>query len=72
MVLGLLFWLAEWLMPYRAEWNRPQGDLTNDIVSGTVTYILLPIFLKPLYLAALLGATVWIAQQAGGSLWPGD
>ena len=37
-VLGLLFWLAEWLMPYRTEWNQPQGDLSNDVISGTVAY----------------------------------
>lgn len=70
--LGLTFWLAEWLMPYRRVWNRPQGDLTNDLVSGTVAYIVLPIFLKPAYIALLAGATAWLAAQYGGSLWPAD
>ena len=70
--LGFAFWLAEWVMPYRTEWLRPQGDLTNDLVSGTVAYILLPIVLKPLYIAALAGVTAWLAAQAGGSLWPSD
>lgn len=69
-VLGLLFLAAEWLMPYRPAWNRPQGDLMNDIISGTVAYGILPLFLKPLYIALLAGATAWIAAQAGGSIWP--
>ena len=71
-VLGLLFWLAEWLMPYRTEWNQPQGDLSNDVISGTVAYIIMPIFLKPLYIAMLAWATAWLAIAAGGSLWPSD
>ncbi|MEM9315108.1 MAG: sterol desaturase family protein [Pseudomonadota bacterium] len=71
-VLGLLFLAAEWLMPYRRGWNRPQGDLKNDIISGTVAYGILPIFLKPLYVAMLAGATAWVSARAGGSLWPSD
>jgi len=70
--LGGLFWLAEWLVPYRREWNMPQGDVSNDLMSGTVAYVILPIFLKPLYIALLAGATAWLAVQAGGSLWPSD
>ncbi len=68
--LGLLFWVAEWAMPYREQWNQTQGDVANDIISGTVAYIILPIFLKPIFIAFLAGATVWLASQAGGSLWP--
>lgn len=71
-LLGLLFWIAEWLMPYRKDWNRPQGDLTNDLLSGTVAYIILPIFLKPLYIAMLAGGTTWLAMVWGGSVWPSD
>ena len=71
-ILGLLFWLAEWLMPYRQEWNKPQGDISNDLISGTVAYIFLPILLKPAFIALLAGATAWLAMQAGGSLWPSD
>lgn len=71
-LLGMLYWVAEWQMPYREPWNKPQGDFSNDLVSGTVAYIILPIFLKPLYISLLAGATVWLAQQSGGSIWPGD
>ena len=70
--LGILFVALEWLLPYRDEWNRPQGDLTNDFLSGTVAYILLPIVLRPAYIALLAGGTAWLAAQAGGSLWPSD
>jgi len=69
---GFLFWLAEWLMPYRQEWNRPQGDVANDLISGTIAYVIMPIFLKPFFIALLAGGTVWLATQYGGSLWPSD
>ncbi len=68
--LGFLFLIAEWLMPYRAHWNKPQGDLSNDLISGTVAYIIMPIFLKPLFVALLAGSSAWLAIQAGGSIWP--
>lgn len=71
-ILGLAFWIVELLMPYRKEWNKPQGDFSNDLISGTVAYILLPIFLKPLFIALLAGGTAWLAAKGGGSLWPSD
>jgi len=70
--LGLAYACAEWLMPYRRQWRQPQGDLSNDLISGAVAYGLLPTFLKPLYVALLAGAVAWISTQAGGSLWPSD
>ena len=72
LVLGVLYLLAERLMPYRPEWNALQGDLSNDVISGTIAYGILPVFLKPLYVALLAGATAWIAAQTGGSIWPSD
>lgn len=68
--LALAYLLAEQLIPCRPQWNRPDGDVANDAVSGTIAYILLPKILGPLYWAALAGATSWLALQAGGSLWP--
>ena len=70
--LGLVFLAAEWLMPFKREWLRPQGDLRNDLISGAVAYGLLPMFLKPAYAALLAGAAAWMSTQFGGSLWPGD
>lgn len=70
--LGLIFWLAEFLMPYRKSWNAPQGDLKNDVISGIIAYVLLPIILKPLYIAAFAGVTAWLAAQYGASLWPSE
>ena len=71
-VLGLTYWLAEFLMPYRTLWNSPQGDLGNDVISGTVAYILLPIVLKPVYVAMLAGGTAWLAARYGAAVWPSD
>ena len=70
--LGMVFWLAEHLLSYRKAWNLPHGDLANDLLSGTVNYMLLPVFLKPMYIAMLAGATIWLAGQFGSSLWPSD
>ncbi len=41
--VGLVFWLAEWLMPFKEKWNHSHDDITTDLVSGTVAYIILPI-----------------------------
>lgn len=70
LTLGVLFLVIERLMPYRREWNQLQGDLKNDLISGTIAYGILPIFLKPIYVALLAGATAWIAARTGGSAWP--
>ena len=71
-VLGLLFWTAEWFMPFKKVWNQPHGDIANDLMSGTVAYIILPIFLKPIIIAALAGGTAWLATMYGSSIWPSD
>jgi len=70
--VGLLFWLAEWLMPFKEHWNHSHDDITTDLVSGTVAYIILPIFLKPLFIALLAGGTAWLSLQWGGSIWPSE
>lgn len=73
-VIGL--WTAvfvlERVMPYRRKWNETDGDVVNDMVSGGIAYGLLPIFLKPLYIALLAGITTWLANQMDGSVWPSD
>jgi len=70
--VGLIFWLAEWLMPFKEHWNHSHGDITNDVVSGVVAYIVLPIFLKPLFIALLAGGAAWLSTQWGGTIWPSD
>jgi sterol desaturase/sphingolipid hydroxylase (fatty acid hydroxylase superfamily) len=69
---GLLYFVFERLMPYRPHWNQLDGDLSNDLISGTVAYGILPKILSPLYIAFLAGGTAWLASLAGGSLWPSD
>ena len=70
--VGLLFWLAEWLMPFKEHWNHSHGDISNDLMSGIVAYIILPIFLKPLFIALLAGGAAWLSVQWGGAIWPSD
>ena len=64
--VGLVFWLAEWLIPFKEHWNHSHGDISNDVVSGVIAYIVLPIFLKPLFIALLAGAAAWLSMQWGG------
>ena len=70
--VGLVFWLAEWLVPFKERWNHSHGDIGNDLVSGIVAYIILPIFLKPLFIALLAGGAAWLSVQWGGTIWPSD
>ena len=70
-VLGMAYLATEHLIPYRREWNTPVGDVGNDMLSGGIAYVLLPRLLSPVYWAALAGATAWLAQLAGGGVWPG-
>ena len=71
-VVAMSFLALEWLMPYRAQWNQPAGDLGNDVMSAGIAYVLLPRLVGPLYFAALAGAAAWLASLAGTGLWPGD
>jgi len=57
---------------YKEHWNHSHDDITTDLVSGTVAYIILPIFLKPLFIALLAGGTAWLSLQWGGSIWPSE
>jgi sterol desaturase/sphingolipid hydroxylase (fatty acid hydroxylase superfamily) len=70
--LWALVFVTERLMPYRESWNTPDEDILNDMVSGGIAYGLLPILLKPLYIAILAGLTVSLANWYDGSLWPSD
>jgi hypothetical protein len=70
--VGLIFWLAEWLVPFKERWNHSHGDISNDLISGIVAYVILPIFLKPLFIALLAGCAAWLSAQWGGTIWPSD
>lgn len=71
-LLWTLVFLVERIMPYRENWNRPDDDVLNDAVSGGIAYGLLPILLKPLYVAILASLTVSLASWFDGSFWPSD
>lgn len=71
-LLWTLVFAVERFMPYRDSWNTPDGDVLNDTISGGIAYGLLPVFLKPLYIAMLAGITVTIAEWYDGSFWPTD
>ncbi|MEO8604431.1 MAG: sterol desaturase family protein [bacterium] len=72
-VLGLLYALiatAERLLPYRSEWNRPQGDQRTDVghllLNGLVTSRVASVVASTLGLAG----AVWLAEKTGARIWP--
>ena len=71
-VMMLLFLLAERLLPYRPEWNKADGDVGHDVVSGLLGYGLLPALVEPLFVTMLAGGTAWLAATYGADVWPGD
>lgn len=70
LAIGLTIFLFEQLMPYRPQWNKPDGDQLTDVISSSIAYIILPILLKPLFTTLLLGLTIYLAQQFGTDIWP--
>ena len=61
----------ERIRPYRAAWNRPQGDLATDALY-LPTYLGLNALVEPLVRSGAVVMGGAIAQTAGVGLWPGD
>lgn len=68
--IGLCFLALEHVLPYRTKWNRPDGELSNDVLSAGIAYGLLPRLVGPLYWASLAGVAAWLATRFGGEIWP--
>lgn len=62
--------ILERLLPYRRDWNHNRGDLPTDILHTVIHQILLSRGLNLLYALLLAGATAWLAERYGSSLWP--
>lgn len=62
--------LLERVLPYRSEWNRPQGDVRTDvlylIVGGPLVSV---VFTATLAGVAAAGAA-WLSTKLGMTLWP--
>lgn len=66
-----ILWVAllERVLPYRDEWNRPQGDLLADAVYLPLSSIVIA-GMRSLVAALSVGVAGWISVQLGFSLWP--
>jgi len=64
--------LLERLSPYRAEWNRSQGDTRTDalylIFSGPSASALFEATLR----GVAVGAAAWLTSRLGFSFWPAE
>ena len=75
LLLGILLFyptvaILERLSPYRAEWNRGQGDTRTDalylLFAGPSASALFEATLR----GAAVGAAAWLTTRLGFSLWP--
>ncbi len=67
---GILWVLAfERILPYRREWNRPQGDLGPDALY-LLTHLGVGRLVTPFAATLGVAAGVWVAARTGTGLWP--
>jgi sterol desaturase/sphingolipid hydroxylase (fatty acid hydroxylase superfamily) len=60
---------GERLFPYRASWNRTQGDLAADAVYFPMTVIVNALLEPGVKLLAVAGGA-WLSSRIGVGLWP--
>jgi sterol desaturase/sphingolipid hydroxylase (fatty acid hydroxylase superfamily) len=61
--------LAERLLPYRSEWNRPQGDLATDAAYLPITLGVNGL-LRPVVATFGVALGGWLSETVGLGLWP--
>jgi sterol desaturase/sphingolipid hydroxylase (fatty acid hydroxylase superfamily) len=66
-----IFWVAalERVLPYRADWNRAQGDLLADAAYLPLNSLVIA-GMRSLVAALGVGIAGWISLHVGLSLWP--
>jgi sterol desaturase/sphingolipid hydroxylase (fatty acid hydroxylase superfamily) len=62
--------IGERLLPHRATWNRPHGDVRTDVLHAIVSGLGTTQVARPLVQLAAAGIAAWLAAMLGGSLWP--
>ncbi len=68
----ILIPVMERVLPYRENWNQGDDDTRTDIIHLLISNGLVASLEKTLLVAALVGMTSWLANSAGGSLWPDE
>ncbi len=63
--------VLERLLPYRAEWNQSQGDLTADLLY-LPSYFGINALVQPLVSAGIVFGGAMLSESAGAGLWPSD
>lgn len=69
---SLLIWAMEHLLPYRDDWNKSDADVKTDFWHLLIAQVLLPRIVKPLWIAMLASASIWLGTQFQGNTWPHD
>jgi sterol desaturase/sphingolipid hydroxylase (fatty acid hydroxylase superfamily) len=62
--------LTERRLPYRREWNRPQGDVATDVTHLVVTGIGGNALVQATVAAIAFAAAAWLSRRVGAPLWP--
>ncbi|WP_372779875.1 sterol desaturase family protein [Litorivivens sp.] len=63
--------VLERLLPYRAEWNQSQGDLTADLLY-LPSYFGINALVQPLVSAGIVFGGAMLSESVGAGLWPSD
>jgi len=63
--------ILERLLPYRAEWNQSQGDLTADLLY-LPSYFGINALVQPLVSAGIVFGGAMLSESVGAGLWPSD
>jgi hypothetical protein len=63
--------VLERLLPYRAEWNQSQGDLTADLLY-LPSYFGINALVQPLVSAGIVFGGAMLSESADAGLWPSD
>ena len=62
--------VAEWRLPYRHEWNRPQGDVVTDAAHLVFTGIGSNELVRVTFYGAAVTGAAWLAERTHGGVWP--
>ena len=68
----LIGWMMLWekFLPYKQQWNLPDNDVKADVLHLTISQIIVPRLIKPVFLVALLSFAAGADGKLAGTGWP--
>jgi len=69
--LAALVWvaIAERILPWQRDWNRPRGDLLTDALYLPTQQLIVRLC-GPLVASVAIAGSGWLSQATGGDIWP--